>query len=279
MTPQILQINGIAARAMSRYYGMPMGGAFGNGNDAAAINFLQKTVIEQNPIPQDVSFEFSSAVSATDDKTVDITVKATASKDIPADVRLHIIVTEKRIYWENVWPEGVTDGKTSNGQDFMYDVIWDIIGDTLGNEFPSITAGQSHSMTHPFTLYDDMGQNADSIEVTAVLQVESTKQILAISRMVGSPYNSGNPIISNGLIKGMSKLSLNTSGLKANFKLPFEQTNLTLYNTSGKTLLKRDFNGKVGTSVSFNLPESKGVMILKMSSQKGDMLTKRLILK
>lgn len=281
-TPQFFQINGIGARATAAYYNMPMGGAFANGNDAAAISFVQTQVFTDNVIPQTASFEFSSEVSSTDDKTVAITVNTTAKQDIPAGVKLHIIVTEKTIKWMNTWPEGIseTTGKTGNGQEIMYDVIWDMIGDTLGNDFPSISSGESHSMTHSFTLYTDRAQKSDSIEVTAVLQVESTKQILAVSRMVGTPFVEGSiPITSKGLSNTLKGLSLNINGKNAIFKLPFSQTEISLFNSAGRMLSKQKIDGLKGSSVSVKLPEAKGVIIMKLNSLKGDVFTQSLIIK
>lgn len=278
MTPIILQVNGIAARARTKYYGMAMGGVRANGQNAPAINSFQKEIYDlYDPIPNSASFTFSSNVK--DDKNVDITVNTTASLNIPEGVKLHIMVTEKTIYWENVWPEGLTNGATVNGQEFMYDVIWDIIGDTLGNDFPAISAGESHSMTHPFTLYDDMNQNPDSIEVTAILQVESTKEILAVARMGSSPFNASNPISSKGFSNKMKAISLNVIGSKATFKLPFNKTEVSLYSPSGKMLNKVSLKGNKGNKASINLPESKGVVLMRMNSLSGEVITERLIIK
>lgn len=276
-TPLFFQQNGIGTRAMDGYYGMPMGGAIANGNDAGSINLVQTSVFDGNPIPQDASFEFSSEVSSSDPKTVAITVNATAKANIPDGVKLHILVTEKKIVWEDTWPEGVTENTV---QKMIYDVIWDIIGDTLGNDFPSIAAGASHSMTHNFTLTDGRGQNADSLEVTAVLQVNDTKKILAVSRMAGSPFASdGNPITSSSLMKKMGSLSLNISGNKLSFKLPFNKTEVSLFNTSGRMLSKQNLNGNKGSMVSLNLPEAKGLLLMKLRSIKGEVFTQSLILK
>ncbi len=267
---------------MNGYYGMPMGGAFANGNDAGAINFIQTSVFDDNTITQKASFAFSSVVSTSDDKIVSVTVNTTAKESIPAGVRLHIMVTEKVIEWAKTWPAGVDDatGLTGNGQKIMYDVIWDIIGDTLGNDFPVLSAGESHSMTHDFTLFGDKNQNPDNMEVTAILQVDATKEIIGIARMAGSPYSSdNNPISSKGILNKMNGLSLNVMGNKLSFKLPFNKTEVSFFNTAGRMLKMQNLNGNKGSMVSLNLPETKGVFLMKLKSLKGEVFTQSLILK
>lgn len=279
MTPLILQINGIAARARTKYYGMAMGGVKANGQNAPAINEFFKEVYDvYDTIPRSVNFDFSSSVSDTDPNTVNITVNSTATKSIPEGVKLHIIVSERQISWSKVWPEGITNGSTVNGQSFMYDVIWDIIGDTLGNDFPALSAGGTNSMTHPFTINPDM-QTKDSIEVTAILQVVDTKEILAVSRMAGSPFSGNNPITSKGLSAKMKAISLNVIGNKATFKIPFKNTEVSLFNASGKMLSKVNFKENKGHKASITLPKSKGVILMRMNSLSGEVITERLIIK
>lgn len=279
MTPLILQANGISARARTEYYDMAMGGVKANGNNAPAIQGFQKSIYDlYDPLKGSAKFTFSSELTS-DNKTVNITVKTDAVLDIPSDVKLHIMVTEKRIQWSNVWPEGVTDGTTSNGQSDMVDVIWDIIGDTLGNDFPAISSGESHSMTHPFTLYDDMSQNPDSIEVTAIMQVVSTKEILAAGRMDGSPFNS-TPISSKLLKSGYNKLKIkNIGNQRISFNLPFKNVKASIYNSLGKKLSNTSFKGDKGAKASIMLPANKGVFILNLKSESGECLTQSIILK
>ncbi len=275
--PEFLYFNGLEERS-KHYYDMGSAGVVANGVNAGAINFIQTQFFEQNPINNIANFTFSSKVSTDNPDSVDITVSTTALENIPAGVKLHIIVSENLTTWAKLWPAGVNDtGAVENGQTIVTDLALDIIGDTLGNDFPEITSGESFSMTHPFTL-NSSKNNKDNLEITAILQVVETKEILAFTRHCESPFNSSNAIKDLWGISKNKNFAIKINNSKVFFNVPFSNTTATLFNSLGQKLAVKKFLNKLGKEDSIGITSSNGVLLLMLKSDSGKTLIKKMVI-
>jgi len=259
--PEDLTGGGISWRVMT-YYDLPMGGAAANGVDAGNIGTVDVNSLTANPISMIADLEITSKVSGTNNKIADITVKVTAKKVLPAKAKLHIIVFQTRLNWQDEY--GMTP---SNGQIYMVNAVRDLVSDSTGEPVSALAAGEAQSITKTFTA-DPKVKYPDSLRVSAILQVEDTKEILSVSQTKKSPLGIS-PIVVSHHILNKTELEIASAGFqKIGVTLPFSNASVRIYTTAGRIVKSQNCIGVKGQRVSITLPEADGVFIIKLFAGK-----------
>jgi len=267
-SPDELAEFGISYRVME-WYGLAMGGAVANGRDVGNINTVGVDNLTNPALPMIADIDISSEVSATNPRVADITVKVTAKQQLPNDTKLHIIVYQTRIHYEDDF--GVV---APNGLVYMLDVVRDLVTDTFGVAIPALGAGQSHSVTGTFTAFPSI-KDLDSLRTAAIVQVDdTTKQVLSVAKTNKSPLDTGSiPIITGNLIPEKAKLQIAyNSPQKLRVILPFDNARALVYNTAGRILRKQRLYGVEGDKVTVFLPQAEGLLFIRLISEDGKSL-------
>jgi len=257
------------------YYGWNMGGASINGINFGNIKKAIADSLRGKDIDQSATFEVTSNTLDPNRTRAEITVKVTASKDLPEGIKLHSAVVETDLDIVAVYGQ-----PTGNGQTHIYNIVRDLLTDSAGVAIAALTNGQSHFITKTFVRDTAFQKSADSLRVVAWLQNDTSKQIIAAMQASTSAIPHYTAILGTPVVMKNSKLMLVQTGKKSvSFTMPFDGVKAAIFNTFGRTLSQVDLNSKKGEKVSLNLPESQNIVFLKLVSAHGAVVITKIMLK
>jgi len=243
-------------------YSLAMGGASVSGTDnGIGLNVLTIQYLENNPVGSSANFEITSNTLVPNRVSAEITVTVTAAEALPEGLRLHAAVVETQVDVVALY-----GAPTKNGQTNIYYVVRELITGSDGEQLPALADGETYSYTGTF-VRDTAIQNADSLRVTALIQNESTKEILAAHATTTTAIPVATSILEKGNSATDTKPLIYTNA-RGSFivELPFTDVTATIFNINGRQLGQYRLTVKAGQKAVIPRPQANGLLLIRLTA-------------